>query len=208
MIATWLKPGRTRRERRSAARRSATRRRAAPIAAVAALTLALCATLAGSALADAGMQIVEHCEHEQSISGYTVQQYQHALKDMPTEAIEYTDCSEVIQQAELAAAAHRGATGGGQLGGSEASPSIGGGAVAPTPAQQHILEATRHEHPAPVQLGGGGGTVQPGVVHPDLASATSDLPTPVLAVIALVLAGLLLLGGREIKERLSSDEQS
>jgi hypothetical protein len=115
----------------------------------------------------------------------------------------------VIQQAELAAASHRG-TGGQQSSGTGASPGAGagGGTVEPTPAQQHILEATRHEHLAPVALGGSGGTVQPGVVHPDLVSATSDLPTPVLAVIALVLAGLLLLAGKEIKERLTSEEQS
>jgi hypothetical protein len=202
MIATWLKSGRPCCGRRS------TTRLLTSIAVAAALTLALCAAgLAGSASADVAAQIVERCERGESITGYTVKQYQHALHDMNTETIEYGDCSEVIQQAELAAAAHRrGTTGGGQDGG-VGSPSTGGAAVEPTPAQQHILEATHNEHLAPVQLGGGG-TVQPGVVHPDLASATSDLPTPVLVVIALVLAGLLLLAGKEIKERLSSEEQS
>jgi hypothetical protein len=155
------------------------------------------------------MQIDKRCGHGESVSGYTVKQYQRALSDMPTEMIEYTGCAEVIEQAELAAAAHRGTTGGGQGAGTGAPPGVCGPAVEPTPAQEHILEATRHEHPAPIRLGGGsGGTVQPGVVHPDLASATSDLPTPVLAVIALVLAGLLLLAGKEIKERLSREEQS
>ncbi len=206
MIATWLTSGRPRRERRGA-----TRRRPTSIAAAAALVAVLCAALAGSASADVGMKILERCERGESISGYTVKQYQSALKDMATETIEYGDCSEVIQEADLAAAAHRRTAGGGQIGGAGGPPGsgtgAGGGAVEPTPAQEHILEATRHRQLAPVQLGGGG-AVQPGVVHPDLASATSDLPTPVLAVIALVLAGLLLLAGKEIKERLTSEEQS
>jgi hypothetical protein len=203
MVATWLTSGRP--------RRGATRRRPASIAAAAALALALSAAVAGSAYADVGKKIVERCEAGESISGYTVKQYQRAFHDMTTENIEYGDCAEVIQEAGLAAAGHRGAAGGGQGGGAAGSPGTGtgaaGGALEPTPAQQHILEATRHKHLAPVQLAGGG-AVQPGVVNPDLASATSDLPTPVLAVIALVLAGLLLLAGREIKQRLTSDEQS
>jgi hypothetical protein len=206
MIATWPTSGRPRRERRSAIPRRPT-----SIAATAAIALALacCGVFAAGASADVAAQSDKRCGHGESVSGYTVEQYQSALNDMPAEMVEYTDCPEVIEQAELAAAGHRGGTGGGQGANTGTSPGVGGTAVEPTPAQQHILEATRHEHPAPIQLGdSSGGTVQPGVVHPDLASATSDLPTPVLAVIALVLAGLLLLAGKEIKERLSREEQS
>jgi hypothetical protein len=107
--------------------------------------------------------------------------------------------------AELAAAAHKGHTVGGQ--GSGSSPGVGapgtGQHVEPTPAQQQILEQTRKSGVGPVHLGGGGeGSVVPGVVHPNLASAASDLPTPVLAVIAAVIAGIALLAGKEINTRM------
>jgi hypothetical protein len=39
-------------------------------------------------------------------------------------------------------------------------------------------------------------------VHPDIASAAGDLPTPVLALIAAVAGGILLLVGHELNERI------
>ncbi len=191
------------------------RHRARPSAASAAvvLTLALAATLPATASADVGAQILNRCGHlksGESLSGYTVAQYKQALQEMPTEVLEYSNCQELIYKAELAAAAHKGsgASQGGGGGPGSATGSGAGGAVEPTPAQQRILEATRRESLTPVHLGGGGETVLPGVVHPDLASATSSLPTPVLVVIALVIACLLLLAGKEIRERIARSDQS
>lgn len=170
--------------------------------------------LPSAANADVGAKIIERCGRGQSLSGFTVAQYQQALHEMETEVIEYSDCAERIQQAELAAAGHKGGSSGGKGavgagggGGSEGGGTGGatGAPLEPTPAEQQILEQTRHEPLRAIHLGGSGGdgngSVLPGVVHPDLASATSNLPTPVLVVIALVLAGLLLLAGWEIKQR-------
>lgn len=176
--------------------------------AVALVTAAMAVALPSAANADVGMKIIERCGHGQSLSGFTVAQYQRALHEMETEVIEYSDCVERIQQAELAAAGHKGGSSGskGAVGGS-GSGGTGGATsapVEPTPTEQRILEQTRDEPLRAIYLGGGSGdsgSVQPGVVHPNLASATSNLPTPVLVVIALVLAGLLLLLGWEIKER-------
>ncbi len=187
--------------------------------ATAAATLALAAALVlpASALGDVGMKIIERCSHGQPISGYTVQQYRRALEEMETEITEYTDCGELITQAELKAAGHRGGTGagGGQGGigggsaGSGGSGLSGGGAAGNgnaeipflTPAEQHTVERARHVPAAPIHLGGR--EVLPGVVHANLASAASSLPTPLLAAIALMLAGLLLLAGREASTRLA-----
>ena len=118
-----------------------------------------------------------------------------------------SECVEEIQRAELAAASHKstGSSGGRGSGGSSpggGSPSAGQ-AVEPTPSQERILEATRKGGPPAVRLGSGtGGSVSPGVVHPDLASAASDLPASILAVIAAVIGGILLLVGQEIHKRM------
>lgn len=183
--------------------------RAFGAAALACLCFA-CALPAGAS-ANVGREIIERCTHSQSISGYTVKQYQQAIHDLPTEVLEYSACVEEIQRAELRAAAHKGGTGGGpgaggggaggSSTGSGASPGVGQ-AVQPTPAQQKILERTRAAGVPPVDLGNGGGSVLPGVVHANLASATSDLPAPVLAVIAAALAGIVLLAGRELHARM------
>jgi hypothetical protein len=208
MIVTWLTCARPWIRRRHRARPSA-----ASAAVALALALALAATLPATASADVGAQILNRCGHlksGESLSGYTVAQYKQALQEMPTEVLEYSNCQELIYKAELAAAAHKGGSGASQGGGGgpgSATGSGAGGAVEPTPAQQRILEATRRESLTPVHLGGGE-TVLPGVVHPDLASATSSLPTPVLVVIALVIAGLLLLAGKEIRERIARSDQS
>jgi hypothetical protein len=169
------------------------------------------------ASANVAREIAERCGHQQSLAGYTVKQYQEALKKLPTEVLEYSSCAEEIQRAELEAAGHghgaggQGGTGGGGSGGlpgSGASP--GGGAVQavqPTPAQQKVLERTRTGSAPTVHLGGANNEpVAPGVVHADLASATSNLPAPVLAVIAAVIAGVALLAGREIHARMQRSQ--
>jgi hypothetical protein len=187
----------------------------APGAAFATFTvLALAAALAlpGGALADVGAKIIERCSHGQPISGYTVQQYRRALQEMPTEIVEYTDCGELITQAELKAAGHRGGGGqggGGSAGGGRGGGLSGGGAAGNgnveipflNPAEQRTVEQARHAPAPPIRLGGH--EVRPGIVHTNLASAASSLPTPLLVAIALMLAGLLLLAGREAKSRLA-----
>jgi|HubBroStandDraft_4_1064222.scaffolds.fasta_scaffold343538_2 hypothetical protein len=168
--------------------------------------LCLAAAVPAGAHANLGTKMYELCSQGKSIAGFTVKQYQIALEQLPTEAREYSSpCVEEIVNAELAAAAHKGRTVGGQGGGSSTGVAASGAGqhVEPTPAQQQILEQTRKSGVGPVHLGGGGkGSVVPGVVHPDLASAASDLPAPVLAVIAAVIAGIALLAGKEINTRL------
>lgn len=176
--------------------------------AVAAIACLGCATaVPAAASADVGAKIIYRCGHGESLAGFTVAQYQHALKELTadTEALEYSSCAEEIQKAMNAAAGHKSAGGGGGPG-AGATRSAGSGSalapVQPTPAQLRTLNRTRASTPAPVELEDGHGSVVPGVVHANISSATSSLPTPALVVIALVLVGLALLAGREAKERL------
>jgi hypothetical protein len=130
-----------------------------------------------------GEQIILRCTHGQSLSGFSQSAYSQALKELSADAEEYTDCSSLIRQAQIAAASGHGAGGG------------GGGAIpvalAATPAELKAITHTQHAGSGPVNVGGQ--VVQPGVVHANVASAFSTLPSPLLAVLALMLASLLAL---------------
>jgi hypothetical protein len=152
--------------------------------------------LAPAASADAGATIISRCTHGQSISGFSPQAYRQALQELPTEVEEYSDCGNLIRQAELAAA-------GGGGGGSAAGPA--GSAVTPiplTPAESSALKHALKTSPPPLRVNGA--LVRPGVVPVNVASALSSLPTPLLATLAFVLACALLLAGTGLRNRVRS----
>jgi uncharacterized membrane protein YgcG len=55
-----------------------------------------------SARADVGATIIERCTHGQSLAGFSQQDYQRALEELPTAVAEYTDCGNLIRQAQQA----------------------------------------------------------------------------------------------------------
>ncbi len=151
------------------------------------LALLALACFASPASADVGEQIIERCTHGQSIGGYSQQAYRRALQELPTEVEEYSPCANLIRQAQLAAA--RGQGGGGGGGGAPV-------AIPLSPAERSALQRVSKSSSAPLRLGRD--LVRPGVIHADIASALSSLPTPLLAVLAFLLACALALGGRAI----------
>jgi hypothetical protein len=161
-----------------------------------ALTAALLATLAMSAVpaaqADAGGQIITRCLQNQSLAGFPQAAYSKALRELTATAEEYSDCAALIRQAQRAASGRSGLTGTG----------AGGpvGVIAATPTEQRAIARAAKTGSEPVSLGNGA-LVHPGVVHADIASAFSTLPAPLLAVLALMLAGLLLLGAGTLRKR-------
>jgi hypothetical protein len=158
------------------------------VATLVAVLLAL-ACLTSIANADTGEKIIERCTHGQSLSGFSQQAYRRALQELPTEVEEYSDCGNLIRRAQLAAAGGHGS-------------STGSGATAPatatplSPKEKTALQALHKTGAAPQKIGGQ--LVNPGVVHPSVASAFSSLPGPLLAVLAFLLACALALGGRAI----------
>lgn len=198
----------------------------APLAALlsALLVLALALALPASASANAGMKIILDCTHERPLSGFSERAYRQALKEMPTEVSEYfPDCEELIRQAELSAAgkSHGGkstggnnqggsggpgggnSAGGGQpgaSGGGSAGEGIGNAPIAQTPAEKQAVAVAQSAGNSPVHLGGE--VIRPGVVHANLASATSSLPTPLIALLALLLASSAVIGGKAIGDRI------
>jgi hypothetical protein len=169
---------------RSKRSRQSSKRLLAPLAALALLSIV------APADADVGASIIERCTHGQSLSGFSQQAYRRALQELPTEVEEYSDCANLIRKAQLAAA---GGQGGGGAGGG------GAGGIPLTPAERGALAHASKAGGVPVQVGGQ--AVRPGVVHADIASALSSLPTPLLATLAFLLACAALVAGRSFRNR-------
>ena len=143
--------------------------------------------------ADVGATIINRCTHGQSLSGFSQQDYRRALQELPAEVEEYSDCANLIRRAQLAAA---GGGSGGGAGGEGAAP------LALTPAERAALARVPHTAAVPQRVGGD--IVQPGVVHADVSSALSTLPTPLLAMLAFLLAWVLAIAANSIRNRVRS----
>jgi hypothetical protein len=174
--------------------------------ALAVALLSMVLSLAASvtpAQADVGEKIILRCTHGESLRGFTQKDYEKALKELETSQEEYSDCANLIHQAQLAAAGARAGSGGGSGG---AAGSTGAGATSPaataTPAERSDLSRAPHAGAAPLKLGGQ--TIRPGVVHVDIASALSSLPTPLLAVLLFLVACAVALAGGVLRNRVSN----
>lgn len=152
--------------------------------------------LTGAARADVGEKIIERCTHGQSISGFSQQAYRRALQELPTEVEEYSDCANLIRRAQLAAAGGQGSAGAG-------APLV---ATPLTGSERRALRSVPKTGAAPLRVGGG--LVQPGVVHANVASALSSLPDPLLALLAFLLACAVALGGRAVTRRVLARRSS
>jgi hypothetical protein len=156
-----------------------------------ALSLVLAAGIAVPAGATSvGETIIQRCTHGQSLGGFSQQAYSEALKDLTADAREYTECGALIRQAQLAAATGRG----GSPGAAAAVP------IAPTASEQRAIAHATRSGSVPIQVGSG--VVHPGVVHADIASALSALPTPLLVTVAFLLGCLLLVAGGAVRNRI------
>jgi hypothetical protein len=153
-----------------------------------ALALVLAAGIAPPANASVGETIIQRCTHGQSLSGFSQQAYSEALKDLTADAREYTECGSLIRQAQLAAASGRG-------GGAAAIAPI-----TPTASEQRAIAHATRAGPIPIRVGGS--LVNPGVIHANIASAFSSLPTPLLAIMIFLIACLLLVAGGAVRNQI------
>jgi hypothetical protein len=150
-----------------------------------------------AARADAGTTIIERCTHGQSLSGFSQQDYRRALQELPAEVEEYSDCANLIRRAQLAAA---GGGGAGGAGGDAAA------AIPLTPSERAALRRIPKTGAEPLRVGGE--LISPGVVHASVASALGSLPSPLLAILAFLLACALLLAGSSIRNRVRAHRSS
>jgi hypothetical protein len=161
------------------------------------LTALLAATLlviAQPASANVGEQIILRCAHVESLSGFSQSAYDQALKELEADAEEYSPCAAQIHAAQRAAAAS--AAGAQGAAGAQSANQV---AIAPTPSQRRAITHAEHAGSEPVKLDGR--VIHPGVVRVDVASAFSSLPTPLLVIVAFLLACALALVGGNLAKR-------
>ena len=184
-----------------------------------ALTI-LCLAAPAAASADGGVNklLRDACSDEHINGTYTQAEYKKALDALPTDSDEYTGCREVLQRGRLAAlgAGKRRSTnnggggapssgGGGTAGGSGSAGhgSSGSSNAAPASNADPLASATPAQRKALAQVGKstkpvdvGGQLVQPGALGlGQLSSSGRDEPTPLIAIIGLLAASALGVGG-------------
>jgi hypothetical protein len=157
------------------------------------LLTVLALSAAAPASADVGETIILRCTHNESLSGFSQSAYRKALKEANADTEEYSECVPLIRQAQAAAAAK------GNTGASAPAVVAGAAPLAATPAETKAIEHASRVSPGPVNLGSS--TVRPGVIHADISSAFNTLPTPLLATLAFLLAGLLTFTARDLRKR-------
>ncbi len=158
-----------------------------------AVLLAIVLSSAAAASADVGETIILRCTNGKSLAGFSQSAYNKALNELSADSEEYSNCSQLIRQAQLAAAGRRTGSGG-----AEGAPESAS-AVAATPAERRSVARAAHAGSAPVRVDGQ--VIKPGVVHVNVASALSSLPSPLLATIVFLLACLIILAGGSVRNR-------
>lgn len=173
------------------------------------LLLAALAVLVTPAVASASpAQVIQDCGNDGQLNRkYSNSDLRKARDNLPTDLAEYSDCRDVISDA---------ITGGSDKGGGRNSPGQGvGGAGAADPGEQSARAQDAADLNAITSgAGGSGDGERPSVkvgdeeVEPgsnglfDLASASNELPTPLLvALIGLVLLALAT-GFLALRERI------
>lgn len=171
-----------------------------------ALLVALCALVA-SASSFAGP--IEDCADDGQIQGnYTNQQKQQALKNLPSDLSEYSDCAELLNTPN-AKGPGSGSGGGGSGGGGGTTTTT---TTQPSAAAKKASAADRARRQrakdkidklssgGKPKLGLDGDAISPGDAGLyDLASATHAIPTPI--VLALIAVALLTLAGLTLATR-------
>lgn len=180
--------------------------------------LILCLAAPATAGAQGGVTklLRDACGDEHIDGTYTQAEYKKALDALAADSDEYTACRDVLQRGRLAALGAGKRRSGNSGGG---APSGGGGAsggsgsaghgssgspsAAPASNADPLASATPEQRKALAQVGKstkpvdvGGQLVQPGALGlGQLSSSGRDVPTPLIAIIGLLAATALGVGG-------------
>jgi hypothetical protein len=133
---------------------------------------------------------------------YTIKVLQQALKEIVAYKLQYTNCATILKDTidKLELTARRQASGGGTSNphsGLGTQGTHGGHSSGANPIGNK-LQKLKTGGGSPVLLPGSGQTVTPGTVAARGSSFLSNLPTPLLIVIAVLLATVLAVGARAI----------
>src|SRR6185437_8271509 len=160
------------------------------------LLAAVMALLVLPGIAQASPQaVIRDCAKDGKLNQhYSLSDLKNALKKLPTDVDEYTNCRDVINQAETqGSGGGHGSGGSGPVGGGGGGGGTGGGS-GPSAGDVNALNHAIHPGNSAPTLSLGGQKVMPGSGGVfKTASATGSLPAPVLlaliAVAALTAAG-------------------
>jgi hypothetical protein len=194
-----------------------------------ALAAAFALAAPAAALASPSAVINDCSSHGRLTKSYSQSDYAGALRNIPTDLDEYTDCRDVIRRAQLGAAGGGGSSGGGSGpgqtgagGGGTGTPTGPGGAAGggtggatpgeanpghsadealaqATPSERRAIERARGAADAPVRLGGR--IVRPGELGFQGTGLLNTLPTPLVVVLVLLALGACAGGGLLMKAR-------
>jgi hypothetical protein len=151
-----------------------------PLAAAAVVAFSLLAP-ATPALASGADVLIDCNDNGRLTKEYTQKEYREALARMPADLKQYTDCENIIRRAQLGVP---GSTGGS----ANAGTPFAGSTPEEEAAARKDIDSARKIGRTPQKIGGG--LVTPGALSFTKASAaTSELPTPLLVLVVLILLG-------------------
>lgn len=183
-----------------------------------ALATVLALFAGGSPALAAGRDVIQDCTDDEILTkSYTQKEYRDALAKLPADADQYGNCRDIIARAQERAAKKGGSTtkkdtGTGSTGAASGGGGTPGGQAPATadpsskPAAEQLAAATPDERAA-AQAAASDDTL-PEVSAGDVAAApgdsSSNLPTPILVLLALLLAGALALAAVRIRSLVDS----
>jgi hypothetical protein len=162
----------------------------------------------GSAALASGRDVIQDCTDDEVLAKtYTQQEYRDALAKLPADADQYGNCRDIIARAQEAAATKGASTkhDDGTSSGAATPPSGGSGPAATPasskPAAEQLAAATPDDRaaaeaaakdPALPEVSATGVGAAP-------EKSSSDLPAPMLVLLALLLAGALALAAVRVR---------
>ncbi len=152
-----------------------------------AAVVALCLLLPAPAALASGADVLIDCNDNGRLTKeYSQKEYRDALANIPADLKQYTDCENIIRRAQ------RGESG--STGGTANAGTPFAGATPEEEVQARAdIEAARKSGSAPQRIGDKGGFfVTPGALSfTKVSAATSELPTPLLVLVGLIVIGAL-----------------
>lgn len=165
------------------------RRQAAAAAAV------LCLLAPAAPALASGKDVIKDCLNNGRLTrSYSQREYRSALANMPTDVAEYTDCQAIIRRAQLGLGGPPGASQG-----TGRDPFAGATPQEVAQAQSDIAAAQRGGA-APQRVGSA--LITPGALaYRKVSAPISELPTPLLALVVLILVGAAIGAGLLYRNR-------
>jgi hypothetical protein len=160
-----------------------------------------------------GRDVIDDCTDDEVLAKtYTQREYRDALKQLPADADQYGNCRDIIARAQDAAVT-KGSKGKTTKPGTTTTPASGtatpgGGATgepSTQPASEQLATASAEDRAAAEQAASepSAPEVVPGAVGAsggtDAGTSLSDLPAPILALLAFLVVGALGLGAAAIR---------